>query len=92
MCVGEHSVLDHAGQKREDVRLETGLVLSLNLEHSCDSCSDVQCWGWVGTHLNSCSFLFFLKRLGGERTDGDWLLQNCGTNPVRVWAPYTLHH
>lgn len=28
VCVGEHCVLDHVGQKRGDLRLETGLVLS----------------------------------------------------------------
>lgn len=31
-------------------------------------------------------FFFFKKRLGGERTDGDWLLQNRGTNSVCVFG------
>lgn len=79
MCVGEHSVLDHAGQKREDVWLETGLVLSLNLEHSCDRCSDVQCWGWVGTRLNSCSFLFFFLKKAG-RGENRW-----GLVAAKLW-------
>lgn len=65
MCIGEHCVLDHAGQKRGDLWLETRLVLSLKLQHSCDSCSDVQCEGaWTQTEIPV--FLFKKKKKGWE--------------------------
>jgi len=49
-------------------------------------------WGGMDTCLNSWLFIFIIKRLGGERTDGDWLLQNWDKPCECAWVLYKLHH